>query len=488
MELTQRDLLAKTLQAEAGNQGYNGMVAVGSVIMNRLAGGSDLGKVILKPGQFSAWNSVTGYAGGEQGQDMDFTPSARSYEVADALLSGNYEDPTGGATHYYNPQISDPTWGQSGGGDWQTIGQHVFGKANMAGPKPIPNNGTMTESLEAKIFGGASAMDGQSTGRNMQQPSAIQMQKMQQQQGSGGLMGFLRDPRTREAFASMDVSGRLGGIQQRASADVERMNVREKDNRTAEWLSTQPGGQKYADAIRIGSLSGSEAYSQYISDTQSKGVKVGEKLVDPVTGKVIYEDTDAAGVLDKDKLTMLNSVNDDLRARVKPFEEVRDGFERIKTFFQNPSGVSDYALAVAFAKILDPGSVAREGEVAAVANAGGGLQSLVEASVNFMLGEGSLPEPVRRNIMNLSNQSYRQQAEIAKRVIADAETILDGAGIDKKFMYKISIPPAPELVIPQESPESGAQPNGIITKSALDAGLTQEIWNQMTPDEIATYP
>jgi hypothetical protein len=105
-----------------------------------------------------------------------------------------------------------------------------------------------------------------------------------------------------------------------------------------------------------------------------------------------------------------------------------------------------------------------------------------------MLGEGSLPEPVRRNIMNLSNQSYRQQSEIAKRVIADAETILDGAGIDKKFMYKISIPPAPELVIPQESPESGAQPNGTITQSALDAGLTQAQWDEMTAEEIADFP
>ena len=120
MELTQRDLLAKTLQAEAGNQGYNGMVAVGSVIMNRLAGGSDLGKVILQPGHFSAWNSTTGYAGGEQGQNMDFTPSAKAYEVADALLSGNYEDPTGGATHYYIPQLADPHRGASAGGDWQT--------------------------------------------------------------------------------------------------------------------------------------------------------------------------------------------------------------------------------------------------------------------------------------------------------------------------------------------------------------------------------
>ena len=488
MDLTQRDLLAKTLQAEAGNQSYNGMVAVGSVIMNRLAGGSDLGKVILQPGHFSAWNSTTGYAGGEQGQDMDFTPSARSYEVADALLSGNYEDPTGGATHYYNPELADPSWGASGGGEWQTIGQHVFGKANQDGPRAIPNNGTLKKSLEAEIFGGASEMNGQLTGRDMSQPSAIQMQKMQQQQGSGGLMGFLRDPRTRETFASLDRSGLLRGVQQRAAADVERMNVREKDNRTAAWLATQPNGQKYADAIRTGALTGSEAYSQYISDTQQKGVKVGDKLVDPTTGKVIYEDEDAAGVLDEDKLRMLNSVNDDLRARVKPFEEVRDGFERIKTFFQNPSGVSDYALAVAFAKILDPGSVAREGEVAAVANAGGGLNSLVEASVNFMLGEGSLPEPVRRNIMNLSNRSYRQQSEIAKRVITDAETILDGAGIDKKFMYKISIPPAPELVIPEEPPAVNAQPNGTITQSALDAELTQAQWDQMTTEETADFP
>ena len=275
MELTQRDLLAKTLQAEAGNQSYNGLVAVGSVIMNRLAGGSDLGQVILKPGQFSAWNSVTGYAGGEQGQDMDFTPSARSYEVADALLSGNYEDPTGGATHYYNPSLADPVWGASGGGEWQTIGSHIFGKANKAGSKSIPNNGKMTESLEAKIFGGASAMDGQSTGRNMEQPSAIQMQKMQQQQGSGGLMGFLRDPRTREAFASMDVSGRLGGIQQRAAADVERQQLGQDRNRTADWLASQPNGELFAEAIRAGMPAG-QAYEAYRKSLTGDYVVVGK--------------------------------------------------------------------------------------------------------------------------------------------------------------------------------------------------------------------
>ena len=302
MELTQRDLLAKTLQAEAGNQSYNGLVAVGSVIMNRLAGGSDLGQVILKPGQFSAWNSVTGYAGGEQGQDMDFTPSARSYEVADALLSGNYEDPTGGATHYYNPSLADPVWGASGGGEWQTIGSHIFGKANKAGSKSIPNNGKMTESLEAKIFGGASAMDGQSTGRNMEQPSAIQMQKMQQQQGSGGLMGFLRDPRTREAFASMDVSGRLGGIQQRAAADVERQQLGQDRNRTADWLASQPNGELFAEAIRAGMPAG-QAYEAYRKSLTGDYVVVGKTLVDRKTGKVVFQAPNTATLTRKNPVT-----------------------------------------------------------------------------------------------------------------------------------------------------------------------------------------
>ena len=39
--------------------------------------------------------------------------------------------------------------------------------------------------------------------------------------------------------------------------------------------------------------------------------------------------------------------------------------------FDNLGGVSDYALTIAFAKILDPGSVVRDSEQAAIANTGG---------------------------------------------------------------------------------------------------------------------
>ena len=127
---TDRILLARTLQAEAGNQGFDGMVAAGSVINNRMRqSGKPLSDIILADGQFSAWNGVTGYAGGEQGQDMNFQPGPEAMEAADAILSGQIPDPTGGATHYYADGISDPDWGQRAGGDWTRIGDHLFGKA-----------------------------------------------------------------------------------------------------------------------------------------------------------------------------------------------------------------------------------------------------------------------------------------------------------------------------------------------------------------------
>lgn len=133
-ELSTRELLAKTIQAEAGGEGYTGMLAVGAVISNRVSAsgfGESIQDVILKPGQFSAWNSVTGYAKGKGGMNMDkVKPSKEAYAAADAILSGDFESPVGGATHYYNPSIVEPKWGQDAGGDWQEIGGHVFGYAN----------------------------------------------------------------------------------------------------------------------------------------------------------------------------------------------------------------------------------------------------------------------------------------------------------------------------------------------------------------------
>jgi spore germination cell wall hydrolase CwlJ-like protein len=133
-DMSDAEILALTLQAEAGGEGFDGMIAAGSVIMNRADsgnyGGSNVRDVIMKPGQFSAWNGVTGYAGGEGAIDMDrLKPTKAALKAAEQLLSGQYEDVTGGATHYYNPQVASPKWGGQAGQGWTDIGNHRFGKA-----------------------------------------------------------------------------------------------------------------------------------------------------------------------------------------------------------------------------------------------------------------------------------------------------------------------------------------------------------------------
>jgi spore germination cell wall hydrolase CwlJ-like protein len=133
-DMSDAEILALTLQAEAGGEGFDGMIAAGSVIMNRADsgnyGGNNVRDVIMKPGQFSAWNGVTGYAGGEGAIDMDrLKPTKAALKAAEQLLSGQYEDVTGGATHYYNPQVASPKWGGEAGKGWTDIGNHRFGKA-----------------------------------------------------------------------------------------------------------------------------------------------------------------------------------------------------------------------------------------------------------------------------------------------------------------------------------------------------------------------
>ena len=130
--MSDEELLAATIAAEAGNQGASGKQAVASVILNRASAGGKYGDgvrgVITKDGQFSWLNGVTGYANGEQGQDPTKVKySDEDLAIARQALSGDWEDVTNGATHYYNDQVSTPKWGASAGGDWVRVGDHIFG-------------------------------------------------------------------------------------------------------------------------------------------------------------------------------------------------------------------------------------------------------------------------------------------------------------------------------------------------------------------------
>lgn len=94
-------LLAKCIHAEARGESYIGKVAVGAVILNRVASPdfpNTIYGVIYQPWAFTAVHD---------GQ-IDLEPDAPSYQAATDALNG--WDPTYGCLYYYNPKTASSSW------------------------------------------------------------------------------------------------------------------------------------------------------------------------------------------------------------------------------------------------------------------------------------------------------------------------------------------------------------------------------------------
>lgn len=109
-------LLAKLIAAEARGESYTGQVAVGAVVLNRVAHASfpdTIAGVIYQKGAFSC---VT-----DSNWSVEPTDTARR-AAKDAM---NGWDPSGGAIYYYNPKTAKSAWIRSRP-VITTIGNHVF--------------------------------------------------------------------------------------------------------------------------------------------------------------------------------------------------------------------------------------------------------------------------------------------------------------------------------------------------------------------------
>jgi hypothetical protein len=126
------EMAIRTLDREARNQPDDGVAAVGHVFLNReRAGGygDGLSGVILKPKQFSPWNTAgTGSREDPMTVDMQSPSAQRMAAIWQRVRSGEIPDPTNGATHFYAPKVVNPSWAR--GKDVQPIGDHNFLQAD----------------------------------------------------------------------------------------------------------------------------------------------------------------------------------------------------------------------------------------------------------------------------------------------------------------------------------------------------------------------
>lgn len=94
-------LLAKVISAEARGEPYDGQVAVGAVILNRVSHPSfpnSVSGVVYEPGAFTCM--VDG--------QIDQPVADSAYRAARDALNGS--DPTGGAIYYFNPATATSAW------------------------------------------------------------------------------------------------------------------------------------------------------------------------------------------------------------------------------------------------------------------------------------------------------------------------------------------------------------------------------------------
>lgn len=112
------NLLARVISGEARGESYEGQVAVGAVVLNRIEHSSfpdTMAGVIYQPGAFSCLND----------SNWNKPVAASAKKAAQDAING--WDPSGGAIYYYNPAKTSNKWMLSRP-VIKTIGGHVFCK------------------------------------------------------------------------------------------------------------------------------------------------------------------------------------------------------------------------------------------------------------------------------------------------------------------------------------------------------------------------
>jgi hypothetical protein len=112
-------------------------------------------------------------------------------------------------------------------------------------------------------------------------------------------------------------------------------------------------------------------------------------------------------------------------AQSKPFIEVRDAYGRLETAYtsgrdaktEELRGPADIGMVFGYMKMLDPGSVVREGEYATVTNSGG-VPETIRNMYNKLVGGGVLTEDIRQSLIREAQALYTN-AEKSHLQLAD---------------------------------------------------------------------
>ena len=146
---------------------------------------------------------------------------------------------------------------------------------------------------------------------------------------------------------------------------------------------------------------------------------------------------------------------DDYEKASGTFFQVRDAYNRVATSAKNPSAAGDVALIFNYMKMLDPGSVVREGEFATAQNSGS-IPDILRAKYNKVLNGQRLSDNIRADFSDRSKSLFdsanKQQESLNKEytarsvrfgvpgdvVVRDITASIDGVATLDQLLKKLS--------------------------------------------------
>jgi len=126
---------------------------------------------------------------------------------------------------------------------------------------------------------------------------------------------------------------------------------------------------------------------------------------------------------------------------VKQFRDVRSAFQQVRQLAKSANGQTDNALVYSYMKMLDPGSVVREGEFALAAKAAG----LPDRITNYFgrLDNGQFLNPkMRQEIAAAAGQVYKQRRETYNSTAQKYQGYAKDYGIDPSRVAQRFVPVA----------------------------------------------
>lgn len=155
----------------------------------------------------------------------------------------------------------------------------------------------------------------------------------------------------------------------------------------------------------------------------------------------------------------------------RPYFDVRDAFSRIQASSQQPSAAGDLALIFNFMKMLDPGSVVREGEFATAANARG-VPDAIQQLYNRLISGERLTVAQRGDFVNQAQLLMAVQERQYTAIQRQYGSIAQRLGLDpNNIMIDFTRPPQPPPGGGDQPGGGGSQPPVRITGDAEYQGL-----------------